>query len=262
MFGKCSELVWPARGGEVGGAAAPVPNIFRTSSEHFHRGAPSVRSYFRPVVWDKSFCEARFRNPVAVPGLMCVQREDSNRRHCLSALSNHSFRSTATQSLSLSSMPRLALPGSEDEDEGPWPLCDSDSDSDDESKPCGPQVRSSCQTASGLPAKLSLASLFGDSPLDPEHPDFSKLFSPSDNEGPSLMMAELRRATDPKVGPDTCTDKSNDMDDLRSPPPKRPTVMEETPFKRQRATTRSPGPSSVCIMAGCGWWQELLAKAI
>jgi hypothetical protein len=38
--------------------------------------------------------------------------------------------------------------------------------------------------------------------------------------------------------------------------------MEETPFKRQRATTRSPGPSSVCIMAGCGWWQERLAKAI
>ena len=34
MFGKCSELVWPARGGEVGGAATPVPNIFRTFSEH------------------------------------------------------------------------------------------------------------------------------------------------------------------------------------------------------------------------------------
>ena len=35
MFGKCSELVWPARGGEVGGAATPVPNMFRTCSEHF-----------------------------------------------------------------------------------------------------------------------------------------------------------------------------------------------------------------------------------
>ena len=46
MFRKCSELVWPARGGEVGEAAASVPNIFRTVpniSEHF----PNISEHFR-----------------------------------------------------------------------------------------------------------------------------------------------------------------------------------------------------------------------
>ena len=46
MFGKCSELVWLAWGGEVGGAAALVPNIFRTFSEHF-RIFPNISEHLR-----------------------------------------------------------------------------------------------------------------------------------------------------------------------------------------------------------------------